>query len=73
MTLDEARKVAAIMNTADGGCPSCAGDLIDRFVGAFPQFRVSLDGTYAGWRCRDDPCELHESQRAFSMIEVTEG
>jgi hypothetical protein len=38
MTIGEARKVAAIASTADGGCHVCVGGLCDRLAEAFPQF-----------------------------------
>lgn len=38
MTLEEAKAIAAIVQTADGGCPSCVGSLTDGLAEAFPQF-----------------------------------
>ena len=38
MKKDEARKVLKTMATADGGCCSCASDLMISFVRDFPQF-----------------------------------
>lgn len=38
MTLDEARKVAKIAATADGGCRYCVADLLLQLQRAFPEF-----------------------------------
>lgn len=40
MTLEEAKKVAAIISQADNGCPVCVGHLLAQTIKAFP--RVSL-------------------------------
>ena len=39
MNIEEARKIAAIVGTADDGCSSCVGDLVDQLGRDFPQFR----------------------------------
>jgi hypothetical protein len=38
MDIDEARRVARIVKTADGGCPSCVGALFEKLAKEFPQF-----------------------------------
>lgn len=38
MRAEEARKIAFVLATADGGCPNCAGDLADEMQRAFPEF-----------------------------------
>lgn len=43
MTLDEARKVAAIASMADDGCPNCVKDMIPRLQKAFPEFAWKYD------------------------------
>jgi hypothetical protein len=50
MTPEEAQKVAAIITTADDGCPTCVGWLTAEFVQAFPEHnwlrlvRAAVDG-----------------------------
>lgn len=39
MTAEEAKRVVEIMMTADGGCSSCARDLLEEFSETFPEFR----------------------------------
>jgi hypothetical protein len=43
MTLEEAKKVAAICSTADDGCPYCVKDLCNQLALAFPQFEWAFD------------------------------
>jgi hypothetical protein len=43
MTLEEAKKVAAICETADGGCFYCAADLCEQLAGAFTEFDWKWD------------------------------
>lgn len=38
MTLEEAKKVAAIAATADGGCQYCVEDMFDQLNENFPEF-----------------------------------
>lgn len=38
MTLEEAKIVAGIAASADGGCSYCAEDLCDKLKEAFPKF-----------------------------------
>lgn len=38
MTLDEAKKVAAICSTADGGCGYCVNELQEELQAVFPEF-----------------------------------
>lgn len=38
MTLDDAKKVGAIVGTADNGCSVCVDNLIQRLNVTFPQF-----------------------------------
>lgn len=38
MTLEEAKKVAAICSEADGGCSHCAQVLMDKLIEEFPDF-----------------------------------
>ena len=42
MTSGEARIVAAIALTADGGCPYCAEALLEQLVEAFPEHAKTL-------------------------------
>ena len=39
MTKEEAKKIIAIMKTADGGCEYCVYDLVSEFVNEFEEFR----------------------------------
>ena len=39
MTKEEAKKIIAIMKTADGGCGYCVSELLERFVKEFPEFK----------------------------------
>ena len=39
MTLDEAKKVALIISTADSGCPGCVDDLTKQMQEAFPEYQ----------------------------------
>lgn len=47
MTLEEAKKVAAIIGEADGGCPVCVGRLVEATRKRFPEFRWTLKEDYA--------------------------
>ena len=38
MTLEEAKKMAAIAMTADGGCVGCVTDMFNRLQKTFPEF-----------------------------------
>ena len=38
MTLDEARKIAEIAATADGGCHGCVSALVEQLQEDFPEF-----------------------------------
>ena len=38
MTLEEAQTIARIAGTADGGCATCVGHLMEQLNAAFPQF-----------------------------------
>lgn len=44
MTIDEAKKIAAIVATADGGCSECVKDLCLRLNEAFPEFVWEMVG-----------------------------
>lgn len=39
LTLDEAKTLAAIIGTADGGCGVCVSDLAEKLNSSFPAFR----------------------------------
>lgn len=39
MTLAEAKQIAAILETADGGCETCARGLAEKMQAAFPEFK----------------------------------
>lgn len=39
MTLTEAKIIAAILVTADGGCMECVGSLFEQMNEAFPEFK----------------------------------
>ena len=43
MTLEEAKKIAAIVETADGGCTHCVASLVDSLNGDFPEFEWGTD------------------------------
>lgn len=54
---EQAREIAKIMLTADGGCSFCASDLLQRFVEKFPYLQDAVDevwvedgGTSLSWR-----------------------
>lgn len=42
MTLDEAKVIVKIMETADGGCPYCALPLIEQFQKAYPELNIMV-------------------------------
>lgn len=44
MTLADAQKVAAVVATADGGCPRCARELTELLAEHFPAFAWEYDG-----------------------------
>lgn len=46
MTIDEARKIATIASTADGGCCYCVDDLRQQLQAVFPEFRWEYWGLY---------------------------
>lgn len=46
MTNEEAEKVLRIMCTADNECETCAGELMDKFVEAFPEYKGLADEVY---------------------------
>jgi len=50
MTIEEAKKVAEICITADGGCCYCTKDLFEQLNDKFPEFKWAIvdsyDGTY---------------------------
>lgn len=57
MTQEEAEKVLAILNEADGGCPFCVDALVDSFKQVFPEFDLEETPiTYPGeprpWRLK---------------------
>lgn len=39
MTEKEASKITAIMQCADGGCPWCVADQLQKFSAAFPKWK----------------------------------
>ena len=43
MTIDEARKVAAIAETADGGCCVCVRSLAEELQETFPEFTWTFE------------------------------
>lgn len=46
MTAEEAKKVAQIASTTDGGCPSCAAQLVVRLERAWPEHGGVFRGAY---------------------------
>lgn len=60
MTLDEARRVAKIIGTADGGCSVCVGNLVDKMNSEFPEFEWT-----DGERGQDD-----EDGESFRAVDV---
>ncbi len=57
MTLEEARKIAAIAGTVDGGCAGCCEDVVERLNSAFPEF---------AWTVLDDFYERPENERVLA-------
>lgn len=43
MTLDEAIKIAEIIEEADSGCPVCVRELVEKLQVAFPAFDWDCD------------------------------
>lgn len=46
MTEDEARKIAAIMNHADGGCADCAAQLNQMLVEIVPEHAEAIGAVF---------------------------
>lgn len=68
MTQEEAEKIARIVSTADGGCPTCIARLISRLNGAglgWTFHRVSGEWTE---RPADD---LEDDGRSYPLISAT--
>lgn len=63
MTIEEMQKIAMIISTADNGCSTCVGKLIDEVNKAFPEFELTWSS--AEWSRRpewaDDDDEAKES------------
>lgn len=58
MTLNEAKKIAAICSTADDGCPYCIEALRKQLASEFPEFLWSFEfaiGTEILVEPRDEP------------------
>ncbi len=43
MTLEDAQKIAAIIETVDGGCPCCVGGAVEDFRDQFPEIVWNYD------------------------------
>lgn len=43
MTIEEAKKVAAICSTADSGCPFCVHELMEKLAVKFPEFEWQMN------------------------------
>lgn len=54
MTLEEAKKIAAIADTADGGCEVCVRNLIEQLQETFPEFSWIIPADY-------EPTEVTEA------------
>jgi hypothetical protein len=46
MTLEEAKIIASIVETADGGCSVCVGSLVDMLNEQLPQFKWTYPVDY---------------------------
>ena len=46
MTLDEAKAIGAIVETADGGCCYCVRDLVGQLQRRFPEFAWRYEKDY---------------------------
>jgi hypothetical protein len=46
MSTDEAEKVIAILLKADGGCPTCAKELVGKFGAEFPEYKEIAEQKY---------------------------
>lgn len=55
MTLEEAKKVAAVCQTADGNCISCVDSLTVILNATFPQFSWSTDWVGQDWAILVEP------------------
>ena len=61
MTIEEARKIAKVIQTADGWCPTCVQSLMDRMAYAFPDF----SWTYVdGWEENPELDGVHVELKA---------
>lgn len=63
MTLDEAKKIAKIIATADGGCGWCAANLGALLNMEFPEFVFSVNGA----PCKSDDVDLCHDPAAVSV------
>lgn len=61
MTLEEARKVAAIIERADGGCSACVSGLTDMMAEAFPEFEWTYDDS---WGAEDHDVKVTQKELA---------
>jgi hypothetical protein len=60
MTLDEAKKIATIIVTADNGCQYCVDDLVKHLNSDFPEFKWEQFSPYtAEHRVAVEPREGH--------------
>lgn len=71
MTLDEASKIAMIAGTADNGCSSCVGNMVERLNVAFPAFtwEMTSDSQYEQPDWSDDP---EDEQVVGLVVDVRE-
>ncbi len=46
MTKTEATKVVKILLKADGGCPVCTKDLLQRFIKDFPEYKILAENLW---------------------------
>lgn len=65
MTQEEADKIARVIGTADGGCDTCVGDLVELLNGADLGFQWAATGKVAKY-------PVHEEDEYYqTMIVVT--
>ena len=63
LSIEDAVKVAAVCNTADGGCTVCRKELCDELTKAFPEIEWEFtDSETIGIRMKADPAKFHGIQ-----------
>ena len=75
MTHDEAKKIAAIVSTADDGCSRRVNELCELLSAAFPEYRWRLaanEAEEAQWEATMDLPETHELSGLPVFVERAE-